>query len=53
MLVKERVLASRLILKLDASPDFAKQIGVSTALKPIKKEAKQKNKSIGENHELI
>ena len=43
MLVKERVLASRLILKLDDNPDFAKQIGVTTALKQIKKK-RQKRK---------
>ena len=42
MLVKERVLASRLILKLDENPNFAKQLGVITALKRIKKKSSEK-----------
>ena len=46
MLVKERVLASRLILKLDDNPDFAKQIGVSTALKHTKKKSTKTKKEI-------
>lgn len=44
MFVKERVLASRLILKFEENPNFAKQIGVSTALKHNKKKATKTKK---------